>query len=493
MRRILAALAAIVLAAPPAASQDSLRIRRAGPGRAGVVLREAVAAPHTVVMADTGTVTLPRGSVVEQSLLIAGGDVAVGATVRGDVVVIGGDLYMHPGGAIEGRATALGGCVYMSSLATIAGETECLRDAQFDVRRTGSIVEVSYRPVRAEGIPLVAVPFPAGFRIPLYTRVDGLGLPWGPRATLAGGAVEIDPTLTYRSATGEIDPQLVVQAGIGGLWFAELRGGRDTRTNDAWIRSDPLNSLLTLIVGRDVRNYYRSRYAAVRAGRRWERGLTQWSAWLGAQAERDRSTHTRTPWSALDRRDSVEGMARPNPPVAHGDVRSALAGMVVEWERDGVLLGARAESEIVLDAPDDARFIQTTGSAVVGFSTFGTQRLLFEMHAVHTGGDHAVPQRFAYLGGSGTLPTRHLLSMGGDQLLYIESRYDIPIERIQVRLLGSPVVSLRHMMGSAGVDSLPDLVQNLGLRLALRPFRVDFTHDPATGDSELRFGVGLGR
>jgi hypothetical protein len=493
VRTALAALAAILLAVPPAAGQDSLRIRRAGPGRAGVVLREAVAAPHQLLIADTGRVTLVRGTVMERSLLVVGGDLAVGAEVRGDVVVVGGDLYMHPGGAIAGRAVALGGCVYSSSLATIAGETECVSDAQFDVRRVAGIVEVTYRPPRQEGIPLVAVPFPAGFRIPEYTRVDGLGLPWGPRATLAGGRVEIDPIVTYRSATGDIDPQLHVQAGLGGLWFADLRGGRDTRTNDRWIRSDPLNSLLTLSVGRDVRNYYRSRYAVLRAGRRWERGVTLWSAWLGGQAERDRSTHSRAPWSAYDRRDSVEGMSRPNPPIANGDLRSALAGIGVDWDKDGVALAARVESEFVFDAPGDARFLQTTGHAAVAFPTFATQRLLFELHSVHTSGDRAVPQRFAYLGGSGTLPTRDLLSVGGDQLLFVESRYDIPIDRIRVRMLGSPVVSLRHMMGTAGVDSLPDLAQNLGIRIALLPLRVDFTHDPATGDSELRLGVGFGR
>jgi hypothetical protein len=44
-------------------------------------------------------------------VLVVGGDVAVAARVEGDVVVIGGDVYMHPGGAIEGQAVALGGSV----------------------------------------------------------------------------------------------------------------------------------------------------------------------------------------------------------------------------------------------------------------------------------------------------------------------------------------------------------------------------------------------
>ncbi|MBC7790997.1 MAG: hypothetical protein H7Z74_13705, partial [Anaerolineae bacterium] len=43
------------------------------------------------------------------------------------------------------------------------------------------------------------------------------------------------------------------------------------------------------------------------------------------------------------------------------------------------------------------------------------------------------------------------------------------------------------------VDELPDLVQNLGLRLTLRPFRFDAVINPsAEGDEdETKFSVGL--
>lgn len=492
MRLVFLCAAAASLAAPILDAQE-IRLRRAGPGRAGALAREVLAAPHDVLPADTGSVVLPRGTTSPRTVLVVGGDAAVGAHVLGDVVVIGGDLYMHPGGMIDGRAIALGGCVYTSSLATISGETECLRDVEFDVRRATTGFEVSYVPPRLEPGPLLALPFPGGIRLPTYTRVDGLGLPWGPRITLAEGAIEIDPTITYRSATGEIDPLLSLHAGAGSLWFADASVGRETRTNDGWIRQDQLNAVTALLLGRDVRNYYRSRNAALRAGRMWERGTTLWRAWLGGQLARDASTHSRAPWSAFDRRDSVEGMSRSNPPIARGDVRSALAGIGVEWIRARMDIRATLETEVVLDAPGDGRFVQSTGHSTVTFPTFGTQSFALELHTVLTAGDRAVPQRFAYLGGSGTLPTRDLLSFGGDQLIFVESRYDFPLERYRVPILGPPTISLRHMMGSAGIDSLPDLAQNLGLRLALAPLRVDFTHDPATGDSEIGVGVTFGR
>lgn len=495
MRRRSIALLAAVLAAmvTTAEAQDSLRVRRAGPGRAGTVLREVAAAPHRLLAADTGRITLLRDSVVDGSLLVVGGDIAVAARVRGDVTVVGGDLFMHPGGAIEGRAIALGGCVYTSTLATISGAVECERDALYVVRRAGATLEVAWTPPRDEGIPAISIPFPAGLRIPTYTRVDGLGLPWGPQLLLLDGRLEIDPIVTYRSATGELDPQILMRAGVGSLWFLDLEAGRGTRTNDAWIRDDPLNSFLALVAGRDVRNYYRARYAVARGGRRWERGATLLSAWIGGQIERARSTHARAPWSAFNRRDSVEGMSRPNPTIDAGDLGSILAGVGTSWERGGVELESRLESEVVLKSPLERQFVQTTGNLVVGFPTFRTQRVSFEAHAVVTLGDTAVRQRFTYLGGSGTIPTLDLLSLGGDHLVFVESRYEIPIERLQIPFAGAPVIMLRHLMGSAGVDTLPDLVQNIGARLSVRPLRIDYVYDPASGEDELKLSVSFGR
>ena len=46
----------------------------------------------------------PAASTYTATVLVLGRDDTVNGTVHGDVVVIGGDLYMHPGGAIDGLA-----------------------------------------------------------------------------------------------------------------------------------------------------------------------------------------------------------------------------------------------------------------------------------------------------------------------------------------------------------------------------------------------------
>ena len=124
------------------------------------------------------------------------------------------------------------------------------------------------------------------------------------------------------------------------------------------------------------------------------------------------------------------------------------------------------------------------------FPTFGVQRFRADLHVVATVGDTTPAQRYAYLGGSGTLPSMDTpLTLGGDQLLHLDSRYEIPVRRIQLPFIGSPTVSLRHRIGSAGVQHLPRFTQNVGAVLLLSFLRVEYTIDPATSDS--RFGAGL--
>ena len=60
-------------------------------------------------------------------------------------------------------------------------------------------------------------------------------------------------------------------------------------------------------------------------------------------------------------------------------------------------------------------------------------------------------------------------------------------------MVGPPSITLRHMIGSAGVGMLPDLEQNLALRVALSFFRFDFAVDPARRKWEVGAGLSMAR
>ena len=115
--------------------QQSVALRTPGRGRPGVILQEVLAQPFALVMPDS-VIHLPRDSTIDRTVLVLGGDATVASTVRGDVIVVDGDLFLHPGAAIDGRAVAIGGGVYPSSLAHVALGMESFRDVTYDVTRT---------------------------------------------------------------------------------------------------------------------------------------------------------------------------------------------------------------------------------------------------------------------------------------------------------------------------------------------------------------------
>lgn len=473
--------------------QAGVVVRTSGRGRPGAILQQALARPFALIVPDS-VVHLPRDSTIDRTVLVLGGDATVASIVHGDVIVVDGDLFLHPGAAIDGRAVAIGGAVYPSSLARADSGIESFRDVTYDITRSADgRLQLDWRTVSSYAVETLTFPIIFGFRLPTYTRVDGLGLPWGPRIMLDTGRIVIDPVITYRSDLGEIDPSLTARLGLGRLTSLEVRAARGTFTNDGWIQSDISNLLSTLVSGRDYRNYWRADRGDALLQRRWERAATLLALEVGARTERAWSVNAGGPWSAFGRNDVEDGIPRPNPPVTHGRIASALAGGRFDWERQAVTFTTRVLTETSLDTPDDSRFTQATLDAGVAFPAFRNHSYSLEAHAVHTFGDRPPPQRFAYLGGSGTLPTFDLLEFGGDRLVFLESRYSIPIERIKIPIAGSPVIILRHMIGMAGVDSLPPFEQNLGVRLRVGPIKVDWTIDPVSSDTKFSVGLALVR
>jgi hypothetical protein len=126
----------------------------------------------------------------------------------------------------------------------------------------------------------------------------------------------------------------------------------------------------------------------------------------------------------------------------------------------------------------------------VDFPTFKTQRLHFHAHGLATLGDSVTKARYAYLGGSGSLPVVDLLELGGSKMFFLESRYYIPIESVILPLIGSPAISLVHFMGSAGVQSLPSLEQEIGIGLALSVLHIDVATD-VSKNRGTKIGIGF--
>ena len=495
-------MAGLVVLSSRLNAQQAVTIPDVGPGPGGRFLRDALRRPHRLVGPDTSWFVLRRSDAVRASLIVLGRTAAIAGKVDGDVIVVGGDLHVRPGAEVSGRAVAIGGGVYPSPLSFIGQGFESFRDATFDVEPTATGYSLVYRSLREEYSAPLLFPFLYGFRFPSYDRVNGASVPFGPTISLADGRFEADAIVTYRSNLGKLDPRLSASYQAGRRSRLELEVQRGTFSNDTWIWSDYVNSLLTLGWGVDTRNYFRADRAELRVYRLWEFSQSQFEPFLGVRGEEAWPVGptlggNRAPWSAFRRGDSL-GVLRPNPQFGRNDVRSLLAGGRIEWESAGVkvLASSLAERGIVdeqecvgLCVLDSFDFTQITSDLTVGFPTFGEQEYQIDVHWVTSPGQEAPVQRFAYLGGQGTLPFLNLLEQGGDELLLVDQRYAIPLPNVRAGILGVPTLQFRHRLGSAGIGKLPDFEQMLGAGVSLTVIRAEAQLDPSSG--KWRFGGGF--
>ena len=493
------ALALLLLAASARfATAQTVTIRSIGPSEGGRILASDLTVPHHVVSPGPSPFVLPRDSVAIGTVIVLGRHARIAGTVHGDVVVVGGDAFVHPGAQVDGRVVAIGGGAYRSMLGIVRGGYVSYRDFTYDIHAVAGGYILDYRRLGAPPSPPVTLAGVYGFGIPTYDRSDGLSLSFGPAIALDSSRLQASPTLTYRSQLGRIDPAIAASFQASPLARFDGFAGRSTFTNDDWIWSDLVNSAAALGLGIDSRNWYRADRAQVVGHYLVNLPTAQIEPLLGYRAERAWSVRpgpgaTGGPWSLFGRH-SVGHMLRPNPRIDDGTISSALVGARLAWQGQGALaLNANLVTEIAPSTPRGRGFVQTTVHGTVGFPTFGKQRFDLETHWVLTSSDTAPRQRWAYLGGSGTLPFLGLLSEGGDQLLYVQSAYSIPITAVNLPIAGQPMLQLRDVMGAAGVHRLPGLEENAGVRVVLSFLRLDAMVDPARGKVRVSVGFSMAR
>jgi hypothetical protein len=491
MRRRALHLGLFAIIAPITLGAQEVVLRDAGPAPASEIIEHVLSTPHTV---RTGSerLVLTRDSAISTNLLVLGRPTYLAGRVDGDVVVIGADLFLRPGVDVRGRAVAVGGTVATTTLGTVAGGTLSLRDETYDVMREDGGFALRHRDLRAADVTsVVSLAGLQGFLVPSYDRVDGLSLPVGVTIASPGGLVSLQPTATYRSRLGTVDPGATLSVTPSSRLRLEAEGGRSTRTNDDWIYSDFVNSATSLFAGLDTRNYFRSVGGRARLIATVDRPSFVLEPYVGVRVERvSPISATGDVWSMFERDDSLR-MRRPNPLVERGDLRSALAGVDFQLSANELAGHGYLRAEQAFDSPDGTTdFLQITLHGSVQFPTFGAQSLRVKVHAVGGTGDRVPMSRYAWLGGSGTLATLDLLEEGGDRLLFVENEYLIPIEAIQLPVIGAPVLSLRDAFGGAGVGSLPDLQHEVGIGIGVSALHLD-VNTAVAGRKRTKVSLGI--
>lgn len=486
-------LVALLLLAPTALCAQSVTVRAGVGRRSAEFIREADAQPHLVI-AGSARLELPRDSSITTTLIVIGRPTYLAAKVHGNVVVIGADLFLRPGAEITGHAVAIGGTVATTTLGRVDGRIESFQDDAYDVTAQQGGYLLDYREARvATSLPIVQPAGIMGLMIPSYDRVDGLSLPVGVLIRPPAGNVELEPFVTYRSRLGVLDPGVNLRVNEGGPVRFSGRAGQFTRANETWNYGDLVNSATTFFVGIDTRNYFRSKGGEGRLFGLIARPGLSIEPFVGGRYEQVRPITAGGNVFSIKGRTSAEKIARPNPLVEEGSIGSGLIGAELNDTTGLVVSRVRAEVERSFTTiAGSANFTQLTVDGRVGFPTFGTQSLHFRAHGVATSGNGVPRARYTYLGGSGTLPVLEQLELGGDQLVFLESQYQVPIDRVLLPLVGAPIFTVRHIMGSAGVGTLPSLEQEIGVRLGLSAVRLDYTVDVAKSRGhKISLGISL--
>lgn len=483
----------LLACAAPLQGQTRAVVTDLGHGASGRILAAALAQPHRLVEPAPTRFVLDRGAQARTTLIVLGRSASIRGNVEGDVIVVDGDLFVSPAARIAGRAIAIGGGVYPSALAVVERGAQSFRDNTFTIARTAQGYTLAYQSLREHASEPLLFPALYGIRMPTYDRVNGVSVPFGPSVSFRDGDGVVDLLVTYRSDLGAIDPSLSTSIQLSRRLRVQAELARGSVSNDAWIWSDFVNSLSVLAFGEDTRNWVRADRAEVRVHRLWETTHLRIEPFVGGRSERAWTVgpapgERRGPWSLFGRTDTF-AMWRPNPAVLGGGLSSVLTGGRLQWERDELRLDARTAGEIELASPGGRHFAQLVSDIAVGFPTLGEQAYALDVHWTTSVGDTPPPERFGYLGGSGTLPFLEMLEQGGDEVLLIDQRYSIPLLHVRVGILGNPTLLFRHRLGSAGLGGLPAFEQVVGAGVMLVFIRGEVQLDAATG--RVRFSTGF--
>ncbi len=445
----------------------------------------------TVWTRDT---VLARGDTVPGAVLLLEGTARIAGRIEGDLYVVDGDLFLRSGASIAGDVLVLGGGFYDSDMAEIDGAITYRPNEPLRVRPTGGGYEII-----SEVEPEPAFEFDGtyGFHLPTYDRVNGLSIPVGVLARLSAvpGRPELAGGLTWIPAREDVDYRLHNSWRLGDRVRLGLFATSAVVSNEEWIRPTWYNSLAHFVAGDDVRSHYDSREIGLEVEWRspeppvWE-DAPHWR--VVAAVGREEAADFLVRRVTILFGDEPPGPLRslpdydPHLQVADGSLWFGRLGF--EWEsqgRDGhtamglgvevgledelsrVVAGIGPISEydfLLVEGRFSARRVTASGHAV---EAFGIGRLDV------TG--RLPTQRHSMIGGIGTLPTMPLRGLRDARLVYAEAAYGIPL--VGDVALGGLDVFARGSGGAVGSEEYGfDVYGSLqgGLALRMWDFKLEF-------------------
>jgi hypothetical protein len=466
-------------------------VRRTGHGTAALDVRiDRILSDPSYLILTLDTV-VARTDTLAGPILALANRVVVEGTIIGNLVIVDANVYLRPTARIVGDVLNIGGGLYRSEQATVTGSYDDKPLAPYHAARDGNAFVIGGD---VEENILTWKP-----TFPVANRVDGVRPSFGAQLTFPVSQrahIELEGWGGFAFQRDDWEDQL--QGGVELRWRRELTylgvgGDKNTATNDKWIRSDLKNSLSMLWEGKDYRNYYDAERLYGVIGRGLVRGGHDAVATLRAQHERGTTLFTGDPW-ALFPPDEF----RFNPPIDDGVISSAILTLTGTWAGSSTAARYDGAIEVAREgiAGGDFDFASFSVWSEWAMQAFANHTIEIEsrFQAPLPGTDSLPRQRWGMLGGSGTLYTFGVGEFIGDRVVFVESKYLIPIP-IKLPIIRSPHLDLIHAIGMAWTQNESrDFEQNVGVRLQFPFVYVRFFINPAdTNDSKFSFGVSVPR
>jgi cytoskeletal protein CcmA (bactofilin family) len=298
---------------------DTVPAKRAAHIRAGAPIREDDNLTYE------GDAVVDGQDTIRSNVVVKAGDLTVYGEVEGDVLVVGGDLFVRENGHITGNAKVINGEVTKDGSARIDGyidktsSTEkAYRESERKFIRSSTRLNANWARETTDLDNFI-------FR---YNRVEGLFLGvgsdkkyyWGSQRSYAAYG-SFGYGFKSRAWRGNLGVARQFAFDDGQMFEVGVEGHNLTDSKDNWIIGVGENTAAAILIHEDFRDYYRRVGYGISADYTVQQEFLTGQVKVEYLADRYHSMENRAEWSVF----GGDKKFRLNPAIDEGDMRSVVA------------------------------------------------------------------------------------------------------------------------------------------------------------------------